>query len=96
MRYIKIYGGTGICGTDFEEYMEVSDETTDEELYELAQDMANDNASMYESSDLDEDDYDTFEEYEDAMAQESADFWADVCGSWEEVSEEEYLENKED
>lgn len=97
MRYFKFSGGTGYCGMDFEEYQAWKDEdVTEEALEEEAQSLANDNAASYESSDLCEEDFETLEDFEEALAQESEDYWADVYGNWEEVSEEEYNEYKED
>lgn len=80
MRYIKFIGGTGYCGTDFEEVKAFSDSTTDEELYTYSEELAHDNAAEYEM-DVDGDYFEDGGEY----------FETAYC-DWTEITEEEYKE----
>ena len=97
MRYIKFYGGTPFCGTDYEEYEAYEDDTTDEVLDEEAASKAYDNGGMYEDIENDysicREDYDSEEEYESALSEASDEYYAECSGDWEEVSYEEFLEN---
>lgn len=97
MRYIKFYGATPFCGTDFEDYEEFEDDTTDEYLNEEAASRAYDNGGMYENIETDysicREDYDSEEEYESAFSDASDEYYAECTGDWEEVSYEEFLEN---
>lgn len=81
MRYIKITGGNGYCGCDFETYEKFDDETTDKAIDDWACDLARDNAESYEGVFDFEDDEEVEEYYENI-------YW-----DWEEISEEEYNEN---
>lgn len=98
MRYIKFWGGTPFCGTDYEEYEVFEDSITDDELDNISADKSTDNAASYEDLErdysIDRDDYETEEAYEDALAEASEEYYAESSGGWEEVTEEEYNENK--
>lgn len=97
MRYIKFYGGTCFCGEDFEDYVTVADNTTDEELDQEATDRGRDNAESYEDIArdycIDRDDYDSDEEYEEALDDATEAYWEEVYSGWEELTREEFLEN---
>ena len=99
-RFIKFTVDTGYCGTKNEIYMET--EMNDRELDETLSDMAYENAEDYdyivlgwgediesyaEANDM------SFEEVEEMMEA----YYADAQGAsyWEEVTKEEYKENKE-
>ena len=94
-RYIKIEGGTAFCGCDFEEYLYTK--MTDEELNQYCAEAARDNAEMYESIEkdygLDEDDYDTEEDYEVAITEATDEYYAEAYADWIEITKEEYEEN---
>lgn len=99
MRYIKFSGDAGYCGTNLEQYEAFEDSITDEELDEYADDLAHDLGDDYEyiaMQGIDEDDFDSEEDYEYALEEAQENYRADVYCIWTEVSEEEYLENKED
>lgn len=98
MRYIRIKGGTGYCGQDFEDFLKT--EMTDEELNELIGEMAQENAEQYDYTVWGWGVY-TAEEYaeENDVSVEEAeqmkeDYYADAYADWEEITKEEYEENK--
>ena len=96
MRYIKFSMCAGYAGTHDYEYRVFEDTCTDEELHEIAEDIGNDHAEMYEflaANDIDRSDYDTQEEYDEVYEAAIEDYWADVSCTWEEIDEEEYFEN---
>ena len=97
MRYIKFYGSTPFCGTDYEEYEALEDSWTDKQLDSESEERCYSNASMYEDIETDyqiyRDDYTTEEEYKDAYDEASDEYYSECFGDWEEVSYEEYLEN---
>lgn len=97
MRYIKFYGGTPFCGTDYEEYEAFEDNTTNEELDSESAERSYANANMYEDLETDysvyREDFDTKEAYDEAIAEASDEYYAECSGDWEEVSYEEFLEN---
>lgn len=90
MRYIKFTGGTGYCGCDFEEVEAFPDSASDIFLDAVAVNKAHDNAVSLEhcaTGGIDED----FETEEDREA-----YYADAYCHWEEISEEDYRELKEE
>lgn len=90
MKYVRFYGNNGYCGTDYEEYIAFEDDVLEEEINNISNEYAYENAEDYEYmkdawspeyvSEEDEDWY-----YENAM---------ESCG-WNYCSEEEYRENTE-
>jgi hypothetical protein len=52
---------------------------------------------MYEdmhTNDIDEDDYETYEDYENALAEACEEYWESYAQwGWEEISEEEFYDN---
>lgn len=98
VRYIKFSGGTPFCGEDFEEYEAVDLSVTDEQLSQMADDYAKDNAAMYEDIEndygVDREDYNSEEEYQEALEEFSEEYYGESWGDWIEVSKEEYLENR--
>ncbi len=96
-RYIKITGGTGFCGCDFEEYLVFDDSICNEAIDEVAWDIANGNAESYEDIErdycIDEDEYDDYDDYETAVNEAREMYYADVECSWKEITKEEYEEN---
>lgn len=84
MRYIKIEGGTGYCGQDFEEYLYT--DMSDKELDELYAEKARDNEENEEQYEYEV----SVEEAEQMMK----DYYADTYAYWEEITKEEYEGNK--
>ena len=88
MKYVRFYGNNGYCGTDYEEYVAFEDDVSENEINDISNEYAYENAESYEymkddgsvkeSEEEDEEWY-----YENAM-------WH--CG-WSYCSEEEYKEN---
>lgn len=82
-RYVKITGGNGYCGCDFEDYVKFDNDTTDEVINEWAADLARDNAESYEG----------LFDFEEDNDEETEFYYENIYWDWEEVSEEEYNEN---
>ena len=90
MKYVKFYGNNGFCGTDYEEYVAFEDDVSENEIDNMSNEYAYENAETYEymkyawssgyESEEDEEWY-----YENAM---------ESCG-WDYCSKEEYKENTE-
>lgn len=90
MKYVRFYGNNGFCGTDYEEYVTFEDDVSENEIDEISNEYAYENAETYEymkdgwdpqgESEEDEEWY-----YENAI---------ESCG-WDYCSEEEYKENTE-
>ncbi len=96
MRYIKFFGSAGFCGTNEEVYDLFLDETTDEELDDIAEQKRGELGESYEylaDAGYDEEDYPTVEDFEEAVNQAIEWYWEDVYVAWEEVTEEEYYDN---
>ena len=96
MRYIKFFGNAGFCGTSVEIYDLFLDEMTDEELNDLADEKYQELGELYEylaTQEYDEEDYDTQEDFEEALNQAIEWYWEDVYVGWKEVTEEEYKDN---
>ena len=96
MRYIKFFGSASFCGTDVEIYDLFLGETTDEELDDLAYEKRQELGESYEylaTQGYDEEDYDTQEDFEEALNQAIEWYWESVYVGWEEVTEEEYYDN---
>ena len=96
MKYVKFYGSTEFCGTNYEEYVAYPDETTEEEIQEASNDMGQCNGDGYEylaTQGIDEEDYETLEDFEEAQAMAIESYWEDCSDGWVYVTEEEYYEN---
>ena len=68
MRYIKFFGSASFCGTDEEVYDLFLDETTDEELDDIAEEKRRELGESYEylaTQEYDEEDYDSEEDFEE-------------------------------
>ena len=97
MRYIRIKGGTGYCGQDFEDFLKT--EMTDKELDNLTEEMAQENAEQYEytvwgwgvgtAEEYAEENDVSVEEAEQMME----DYYAEAYADWKEITKEEYEEN---
>lgn len=97
MRYIRIKGGTGYCGQDFEDFLKT--EMTDEELDELVGEMAQENAEQYDYTIWGWGVYaaEEYAEENDVSVEEAEqmkeDYYIDAYAYWEEITKEEYEEN---
>lgn len=93
MFYFKISAETSYCGTDKEEYYQFEERPSDEELDELAESVARDNAETYEYlvSGFDGEHFEDMSEEE--QEEELENYYQNCSGSWEEITEEEFLEN---
>lgn len=96
MRYIKIEGGTNLCGTGFTEFLKT--EMTDKELDSYCIDAAQENAESYEwhvfgwlesAESYAQDNGISIEEAETELEN----YYAEAYADWEEITEEEYNEN---
>ena len=98
MRYIKFICDTPFCGADLEMYVAFEDDYTDENLDQYAADLAYENGESYEDIEGDyfiyREDYDTEEDYEEAIFEAESEYYSECSGDWEEVSYEEFLENE--
>lgn len=96
-RYIKFYADCGYAGCREEWYGRYDIDIPDSELDAEADDRGNEHCSMYESlhtNSIDEYDYETYEDYEIALAEASTDYWENYANwGWIEISEEEFYNN---
>jgi hypothetical protein len=92
MFYFKFTADTPYCGTELVDYQKFEERPTDAELDEIAEDIARSNAESFEYLVIGWDD-DSFED-EDEEAEALENYYADCCGSWEEITEEEYNEGE--
>lgn len=93
MRYFKFTCENGYCGCDEEFYREFEDGVTENEIYAEGDDiLVNEYTGFYDWSQCileNVEDYDSEEEYEEAIEEYQAE-----CTYWfEEISEEEYKEH---
>lgn len=88
MKYIKFYGGNGYCGCDFKQYKVYEDEEVNEDfLNDVAEELGMDNAQSFEYVETGWDN--------DFESEEERDYYYENCyWSWEEVTKEEYEENR--
>lgn len=93
MYYVKFSYSTPYCGTNGEDYEAYEEQPTAKWLDEEAEERARRNAESYEYLVSGWDD-EYFEDLtEEEQEEELNNYYADCDGCWEEVSEEEYLEN---
>lgn len=91
MFYFRFTADTPYCGTELVDYQKFEERPTDAELDEIAENLAHNNAESYEYLVTGWND-DNFED-EDEKAEALENYYADCCGSWEEIDEEEFEEN---
>lgn len=91
MFYYRFTADTPYSGTELVDYQKFEERPTDAELDEIAEDIARSNAESFEYLVIGWDD-DSFED-EDEEAEALENYYADCCGSWEEITEEEFEEN---
>lgn len=86
MRFIHFTGGNGFCGCDIDDYEKFPDDTTDEELDQIAEEKAAENAETleYVATGWDGD----FESEEERDA-----YYENANCSWTEITQEEYEDN---
>lgn len=92
MFYFKLTADTPYCGTENTEYCHFEERPTDAELDGMAEEFGQLNAESFEYllTGWDDDNFDD----EDEKAQALEDYYADCTGTWEEITEEEYNEEK--
>ena len=93
MKYIHFICSNGYCGCDEDFYEEFEDNITDEEIEKIADDIIHESYSWYNDTEdfvADADDFETEEEYLESVAW----YQEDCTIDWEEITEEEYLENR--
>lgn len=90
MKYVKFYGNNGFCGTDYEEYVAFEDDVSENEIDEMSNEYAYENAETYEYM---KDGWDPQEESEE----DEEWYYENAIEScrWDYCSEEEYRENTE-
>ncbi len=88
MFYFRFTANTPYCGTENTNYREFKERPTKAELDEMAEEFGRLNAESYEYlvTGWDYDEYETEEILED--------YYADCFGGWEEITEEEYKEER--
>lgn len=98
MKYIRFYATTGFCGGDTEEYWAFKKEINEKEMDKYADELVHTNGDSYFDLERfgyapDRDEYDSEEEYEEALAEAEEWYWEDCSGGWEYISKEEWEEN---
>lgn len=89
MFYFKFIADTPYCGTENTDYREFKERPTDAELDEMAEEFRQLNAESYEYLVTD------WLEDEDEFDEEAVEnYYADCYGGWEEITEEEYEEER--
>lgn len=93
MMYVKFEGGTGFCGETFEDFEVYKEDLTQEDLLEIAEDKAIDNALMYyDCGNIEREDYNSQQEYEDALAEDEDNYLEGAYCSYTILTKEEYEE----
>ena len=97
-RYIRFFAECGYAGCDEEWYQRFNpDHVTDKDLDDFAEDMGREHCEHYEylhTNDVDEDDYETYDDYETAFEEAVDDYWDNMAHwGWEEISPEEFYDN---
>lgn len=93
MFYYKITADTPYCGTNAEDYRSFEGRPSVTELDEITEEFARLNAEGYEHL-VSGWHNENFEDMTEVERQEELDnYYADCYGGWEEITEEEYLEN---
>lgn len=92
MFYYKFTASTNFCGTEDEEYHKFEVKPKPEELNELAEQIARENAESYEYLMTGWDNEDVEGMSEDEIEELLNNYYADASCSYEEITEEEYNE----
>ena len=94
-KYIEVKSTCAWVGCEDYSYFEIEDDMTEEELWKFSYEVAVEAMESYSyigADNIDPDDFDTEEEYEDALEQEAEDFLQGVFGEWRYITKEEYDE----
>lgn len=95
MKYYKFMADTPYAGTEYVEYYKFEDDISETILRETAEEIRRQNAESYDylvfgwNADPVEDGDMSTDEYEEVMDS----YYSDCTCDWEEISEEEFLEN---
>ena len=96
-RYIRFFAECGYAGCDEEWYGKYDDGVTNSELDKKAEELGENHCAHYEymhTQDINEDDYETLDDFEIALADAIDDYWDNmVHWGWEIISEEEFYDN---
>lgn len=96
MKFVKFFGGTEYVGEEFETVWIYPDNVREEWLDLEALERAMDNTEKYEGThsfcELREQDYNTKEEYQEALCKAERNYLNSIWGNWVEITEEEFLE----
>ena len=96
-RYIRFYADCGYVGHREEWYGRYDLDVPTSEFNAEADDRGNEYCSMYEylyTNNIDEEDYETYDDYELALEEASEDYWENYATwGWEEISAEEFYDN---
>ena len=92
MFYFKFTAETPYCGTEATDYRIFKERPTDAELDEMAEEFGCWNAESYEYlvTDWLEDE----DEFDEEMEEAVENYYADCYSGWEEITEEEYKEER--
>lgn len=94
-KYIEVKSACEYVGCEDYSYFEIEDDMTEEELSQFSYEVATEAMEFYSYirvDNIDPDDFETEEEYEDALDQETEDFFLGVFGEWRYITKEEYDE----
>ena len=96
MKFVKFFGHTVNENESFEAFGVFSDAKSEEDLDAEAKELAMDNAERYVDDydfGVNSDDFVDEYEYDKAYQKAAMDFIESAVGFWEEITEEEFLEN---
>lgn len=91
--YIEVISTCGYVGCEDYSYFEIEDNMTEEELSQFSYEVAVEAMEPYSyigANNIEPDDFETEEEYEDALEQIAEDFSLTVFGEWRYITKEEY------
>lgn len=91
--YIEVRSTCEYAGCEDYSYFEIEDNMTEEELSQFSYEVAVEAMEPYSyigANNIEPDDFETEEEYEDALEQITEDFLQGVFGEWRYITKEEY------
>jgi hypothetical protein len=97
MEYIHFFLTTPICGTDENKYICFDKTLTDKELDNYLNELVQDHIETWiytVEEEIEEDDYETEEEYTEMLDNEKEWFRAGCYGTWERITKEYWEENE--
>ena len=91
MFYFRFTADTPYCGTELVDYQKFEERPTDAELDEMAEDLCQNNAEGYAYlvTGWDNDEFEDKDEEAEALEN----YYEDCCGTWEEITKEEFEED---